>query len=168
MADRFRTPRKEKEWNGTGSSIVAMTADGSFLAGGGFNFSASSTIIRMIGEYVITPTSAPTAGDSAIVTIGAGKVSSDAAALGATAMPDPAVEFGYPWLYWASHVFRFAGTSVDGGAAGASLRHRFDIRSMRKFKPNESLAIVVQYSNNAGDPPLTLNLPSWRLLLALS
>ena len=82
-------------------------------------------------------------------------------------MPDPATDANYPWLYWASHklFFTSSGNSGEGGA-GYSLRRSFDIKSMRKLKPSESLAFVFQYSDIAGAPPLQFTAGQTRVLLA--
>ncbi len=166
MAFRSSNRRMEKAWLSTGISRSLMTGNATILFSGALNFVAPGTILRMIGEYLISPTSAPAALDSAVITVGIGIVSTDAAALGATAMPDPAVDGDYPWLYWASHAFTFAGTDPQAGSDSYRVRVPFDIRSMRKFKPAQSLVMVAQYSNQVGTPPLTMEQPAWRTLIA--
>jgi len=81
MADRFRTPRKEKQWADLPAFTQALVGT-STLAIASLGFSSVQTVLRMLGEYVITPTLAPAALDEAKVTIGIGKTSTDAAALG--------------------------------------------------------------------------------------
>jgi len=145
---------------------MAHTAGGTQVVSA-LAFSTADTVLRMLGEYTIAPTTAPTALDRAILTMAIGVVSSDAFAVGASAVPDPASEPEYPWLFWASHALHFTGTSVDGGAAGISVRRSFDVRSMRKMKPRESLIWVSEYSDLAGAPPLTATAGITRVLLAL-
>ena len=94
-------------------------------------------------------------------------VSTDAATLGATAMPDPLGEVDYSWLYWADHTFSYPGTAVSGLEPFGSLRKSFDVRSMRKMKPRESLIMVVQYADSSGAPPLTFFAASTRVLIGL-
>ena len=124
-------------------------------------------MLRMLNEYIIVPTSAPAALDDAVIAVGFAKVSTDAFALGATAMPDPNSEPEFPWLYWASHKLFFGTTGADPSSAGASVRHSLDVRTMRKFSPGESLAVVVQYVNNVGFPPLTFAMGPVRTLLTV-
>ena len=120
--------------------------------------------MRMLGEYLIVPTSAPVATDQARVSVGIAVFAEDAVAAGA--FPDPDDEPEFPWMYWASHPFHFSSTSTDPSSAGAALRHTFDIRSMRKVKPQQSLAFAVQYVNVTGNPPLTICTGGIRLLIA--
>jgi len=122
----------------------------------------------MLGEYSIFPTAAPAAGDEMEFCIGIGVVSSDAATVGASAMPDPCDEPEYPWLYWASHPFGFNGTAVETALASGSVRKHFDIKSMRKIKPSESLVVIGQYADigSAGEPPMTIVVGGLRVLLA--
>ena len=157
--------RMAKEWNGTLVSLAAFTVNATSL-GGLLAFAIPGTILRMIGEYVIQPTAAPTNLDLAFVAIGIGIVSTDAATLGATAMPDPSDEPEFPWLYWQEHALRYNGVDPEAANAGASVRRSFDIKSMRRFKPGQSLAVISQYVDNVGAPPLTFVCSRVRVLLA--
>ena len=170
MANRTsaRGQRMAKEWHGMGSvAPTAFTANSVALIGGELALDESYTVIRMLGEYVIVPGAAPVANDHALIGIGIGVVSSDAAAVGGTAMPDPVDERGFPWLYWAVHAFNFLNTSTDPSSAGGSIRQRFDIKSMRKIKRSESLVMVAQYTNGNGNPALDFSPSITRVLIAL-
>jgi len=166
MADRFRTPRKEKEWGFmpaiSNSLEVAATTALTSLA-----FSSAATVMRMLGSYILAPNAATVAQDMASIVIGIGKVSTDAFAAGGGSLPDPAGEPDYPWLYWADHELFFGGTSTDPQLAASGARITFDIRSMRKFKPGESLAMVAQYVDIQGTPPIRVNVGRTRCLLAV-
>ncbi len=116
---------------------------------------------------MITPTSAPAQLDEARVTVGIGQFSTDAVALGATAMPDPDDEPGFPWLYQMSHPFFYNSTSVVDAQAGLSVRRTIDIRSMRKIKPRESIGWVTQYVDVTGAPPLQIVVGKMRVLVGL-
>ena len=167
MADRMRTPRCRKEWAGLPGFVLDLTGDATGIggliafAGGGF------MVLRMIGEYIITPTSGTVALDDVCITMAIGVVSSDAAAAGAASLPDPADEPEYPWLYWADHNFFFGGTSANPGSEVSARAIKFDIRSMRKLSPRESLVWVVQYVNGAGDPLMHIGVGQSRVLVAL-
>jgi len=161
-----RFTRAEKLWSFIPGFTIDLTGDGTFAVGS-IAFTSPSTVIRMLGQYIIVPTTAPTALDQAKVVIGIGKVSTDAVAAGAGSLPDPSQEPNYPWLYWATHSLFFGGTSADPASLGAAVRAEFDIRSMRKMRSGQSLAFVMQYVNDAGNPPLTLNAGSTRVLITV-
>ncbi len=163
MANRFSGRRTDKEWGSIPGFRAFMTSNNT-IAIASFPATVALTVMRMLGQYTIIPSSAPTAADAECVTVGIGVISSDAFGVGGAGLPDPAGEPGYPWLYWASHPFDFTDASLDSGSAGATLRADFDIRSMRKMKPNQSLAFVVQNVSIAGAPPLVINAGLTRVL----
>jgi len=165
---RGRSKRMAKEWSFIPATVVAMTANATFV-GGSLLLAGPATILRVIGEYIIGNTVAGvSASDSAIVTVALGVMSSDAVALGASAMPDPGAEGEYPWLYYSSHPFWFntAGTPAYDEAPRAAVRKSFDVRSMRKMKARESLGLVLQYEDVVGAPPLEFVPGNFRVLLA--
>ena len=165
MADRFRTPRKVKEWAAIPAFSSSLTTDATVLGSG--MAGATLTVMRMLGEYTISPTSAPAALDNAQVTVGIGVVSLDAFTLGSTAMPDPAEEPSFPWLYWAAHPLWYPSVSIGEISGVGVVRQSFDIRSMRKINAREALSFVIQYVSLVGDPPLTFNAGQTRVLTAL-
>ena len=111
MADRFGGRRMAKHWHVIAGVSLSFTVDVTGL-GGGLALDGPWTAIRMLGEYTIGPDAAPAAGDQCTIGVGIGVVSSDAFAVGSTAMPDPVGEPEYPWLYWAEHDFHFVDTSL--------------------------------------------------------
>ncbi len=149
----------------TGATL-ALNGSGTTLAGNA-DFLAAVTVLRMLGSYTIGLTAAPAALDDAVITLGIGVVSSDAAALGSTAMPDPNVELEFPWLYWADHAFFYRGDAADHDGTTKEIRKSFDVRSMRKIKPRESLAMIVEYNDLVGTPPMRLICGAVRVLLAV-
>ena len=166
MADRGSYQKLTKAWLSIPAVNLDLVADGS-SAGGSIAFTSPATVLRMIGEYVIggTPGGTFAAADEVRIGLGLGMASTDAA--GSGVLPDPLEEPEYPWLYWADHAFAFEGATVDRGNPAVALRRSFDIRSMRKFKPRESLIWNLQYADAAGTPPITVNLSSVRVLLGL-
>ena len=160
--------RKTKQWlflPGTSQAFTASaTADLGSLA-----FTEAQTVLRMLGEYQIHRTAAIVQFDSAHFGVGIGIVSSDAVAAGNVAMPDPRDEPEFPWLYWADHLVTYRGTETEPEALDGSgfIRRTFDIRSMRKVKPRESLVFVVQYVDGGGAPPLTFVHQGIRVLVAV-
>ena len=165
MAHGFtRGQRQRKHWHDLPATLINLTAS-STGAGGAFATVDPFTVLRMIGEYVIGPTSAPTALDACRVSVAIGVVSSDASAAGAASLPDPQDESDYPWLFWADHPFFFPVADADPDSAPTAVRRTFDIRSMRKIKPRESLQVVFQYGNITGDPPITVVMGQTRFLV---
>ena len=155
----------EKHWELLPSSSSAFTTGSTaFLSGNTPGHPA--TVLRMLGEYAIGSTAAPTALDACLISVGIGIVSADAAELGSTAMPDPSVEAEFPWMYWAEHAVFFSTTAADPNGANATVRRSFDVRSMRKIKPRETLALVAQYVDVVGAPPVQLVTAGIRVLFA--
>ena len=143
-----RTARRQKQWARIPGFVTSFSADGT-QAPAGFATAAGSqpTVMRMLGEYTIVADTAPVVAESAFLTVGIAVVSTDAFALGSTAMPDPAIELEFLWLYWAEHGF---------------------IRSMRKLRARETLAVILQYAVTNGTPDIRMLMSSTRILLALS
>ena len=164
MADRSRGLRQAKVWTFLGNGLASFVGNNTVsLSSVGFN--NANTVLRMIGEYVILPDAATADEDVAEIGVGIGVVSSDAAALGDTAMPDPVDEPDFPWLYWKCHLMVFNQTGVDPNTLAGQGRWSFDIRSMRKVKPRESLIMVVQYVDVVGAPPLQFGAARTRVLI---
>ena len=166
MANRHAGPRQAKQWDAIPGISQELTTATTFL-GGSLAFAAPLTILRMLGEYTLGPSPTPVADDFCSITVAIGVVSTDAFAVGATAMPDPAGEEEYPWLFWAQHPLFFPAATVDQPGPYAGVRHTFDIRSMRKMKPRESLAVIVSYSDLNGLPPVRWIMGSTRVLVGL-
>ena len=134
---------------------------------GNVDFGRAFTVLRTMGEYLISPTSAPAAGDNCIVTVGIGVISTDAADVAASAaLPDPGEEPEYPWLYWASHNMFFTTNAIQQIIGGGVRMQRFDVKSMRKVKPRETLQVVVEYADVTGAPPVSVHFGGCRVLVA--
>ncbi len=173
MANRSRGTgtRMGKQWDSLPAISLELTTDAT-VAGGSLASTTSQTILRMLGEYIIASTGVATALDQATVGIGIGIISTDAFTLGATAMPDPLGEPEFPWLYWASHSIFYptavSATAGQGDQSGVGTgRFPFDVKSMRKMKPRESLFFVAQYGDVSGTPPLRVGVANTRVLLGL-
>lgn len=167
MPDRTRGPRQRKHWHNIPGGPITFTAAGTAIGGSFGSDDDPATVLRMLGEYTITFTPNPVGLDSCIIGIGIGVVSSDAAAVGAAAVPDPDGDPEYPWLYWASHPMFSTGTDPAVGAQAASVRRSFDSGSMRKMKPKESLIFVAEYVDITGTPPVTLTIGETRVLFGV-
>ncbi len=167
MAKGNYPAKRRKVWSAIPSFTANMTADNTFAIASVGNF-AGNTVLRMLGEYGVAPTSAPSTTDQAKCTIGIGVVSTDAFNVGASAMPDPAGEPGYPWLYWAEHPLFYSATTQDAASAVGTVRQAFDIKSMRKVTDRQSLVFIFQYTDILGAPPLTMAASQTRVLIALA
>ena len=166
MANRFAGRKMGKIWSTTTGTLAQPTADAT-LIGGTLGFAEARTILRVIGSYLIHPTSAPAALDVAKIAVAIGVVSSDAFTLGPTAMPDPAGEPDYPWLYWEEvslGVLQTGATHADALGAG-SYRSRWDSKAMRKVKPGQTLALVIQPVDIIGNPTMEFMFSQTRVLL---
>ncbi len=166
FAQRARMP---KHWDSIGvSNVTVFSATSTAVIGGSLAQDEAWTIIRMLGEYLVGPDAStpPVAGDHVAIGVGIAVVSSDAATLGGTAVPDPVGEAQYPWLYWKVHQMHFETGDLDPSSATASVRQSFDIRSMRKVKPSESLIMVADYLNITGSPAIIFAPGITRVLIA--
>jgi len=159
-------PRKEKLWQGLSIGTQALTGDGTSAGSGSLVFLTTGTIMRMIGEYIIGPSAAVAAGDGVVISVGIGVFSADAVAVGASALPDPNDEPEYPWLYRLSHALFFPAVVTEPASEQGYVRHGFDVKSMRKVKPQEALVAVVQYANFSGNPPIEFVMAPTRVLIA--
>ena len=164
---RTRGPRKEKDWGEIVSGFFDLTADGNTVIGSSIP-GVSSTVIRMIGEYFITPTPGGTfaANDEVELVIGIGVMSTAAVTVGGASVASPHSEPGFPWLYRLSHVFSMEDATPSPSGFAQAGRWSFDIRSMRKMKASESLVAIVNYADNSGAPPMTVGWGSTRVLFA--
>ena len=158
--------RQGKSWEQLPSVSQSYTV-ATTIALGGLAFEVLSTVLRMIGEYLFCPDAAPVAQDACLIAVGIGVVSTDAAILGATALPDPVDEPDYPWLYWGVHPY-FAPDTGTGSTLGAkAARIAFDVKSMRKVTTRQTLQMVGQYVDISGVPPVQFIAATTRVLVGL-
>jgi len=169
MADRRGGTRQRKHWHSIGDTLQKFTAAGTAILG---SFTAAGnepyTVLRMVGELVVTPGITPViAGDAAIMAVGVAVVTTDALTVGSSAMPDPAGEpdFDWLWRYQAHMVFPFA-TADLAGLASESARIPLESKAMRKVSPRQSLVMLAEYVDLQGTPPLDV-LGSARFLIGI-
>ena len=158
--------RQTKDWFSTGSSRNVITAEGTTVMAGQLGSAQAQTILRIRGEFLIAFNAATAASDACLLTFGIGVVSTDAAVGGA--VPDPAVEGGYPWMWYKSvpmqSTFAIDGTGTDHSGQ-LQTRVEVDSKAMRRIKASESLAFIVQYTDLNGLPPVVVLQPNFRILL---
>jgi len=168
MATRVVTARKVKAWGHIGTNVIQqVSADVTGTVAVNLNRGSPFTVLRMIGEYAIFPGAVNVVDDMCAVSLGIGVFSLDAVTLGGTAMPDPEDEPQYPWLFWASHLFKqsIAAQNTDGSPA-MGLRRAFDVRTMRKVARGQALAMVFQYRDISGAPTYDIAFERTRVLFA--
>ena len=158
--------RTDYEWSILLGLNAGLTADGTSL-GGAFTPSVASTITRIRGGKMTAIMNGSVSNDQVVLTAAIGIVSADAFAVGSTAVPDPADEPEYPWLWWYCMTLHdeVASTAevIQGGLYQES--PSVDTKAMRKMKPRESLVWIVQYADVAGAPPVKISLPGCRVLV---
>ncbi len=132
-----------KQW----VAILALRLDTSSAAtfsGASIAFAIPGTILRARGQIMAVLDTA-TDGDDLRIGFGLALLSTDAFALGATALPDPLGEPEYPWLWW--YETQLSSTLMVAGQVSelaATERIMVDTKAMRKFKPGQSLGLVIQ------------------------
>jgi len=111
-----------------------------------------------------------TALDECKIVLALGMISTDAFSLGSTAVPDPAGEPEYPWLWWKS-LQMFSPFVIDGTGSDDSgaliLRGEMDVKAMRKIKPGQTLTWIAQYVDITGTPSVQLSMGQTRVLLGV-
>ncbi len=154
-----------KQWDAAPGSLFQIQADATTL-GGGLSFSIPATILRFRG-YVSAFFDATglSVGDRMCVAVGVAIVSTDAFTLGATAMPDPAGEPDYPWIWWKEFCLHSEQTAAHSAYGIGAQRYELDSKAMRKIKPGETVTTIVQSTFTAGAPGVEFDLGQLRMLI---
>ncbi len=168
MARRGGAPggtRQRKHWHGSTNNSLAITGASTVIASS-LDITDPVTILRCLGEVLVGPgNSGIVANDGMRVTFGLGLVTTDAFTVGATAMPDPASEPEFDWLWWYPVALRFP--TADGslvGIASESARIRLETKAMRRASHSETLVLLGQYEDITGTPPVRVD-TSFRILI---
>ena len=170
MARRGGAPggtRQRKHWHGTANTEAEFTGAATAILCQ-LDVTDPATILRTLGSVVAGPDEAGVvAGDGAIITVGLGVVSTDAATVGATAVPDPSNEPEFDWLFWYPMILQFpVGVNTAGNSFPLVSGMRLDVNSkaMRRVSHGESLLLIGQYENSSGNPPVDV-FASLRILI---
>ncbi len=78
--------------------------------------------------------------------IGLYVVTTDAFAIGVTALPGPLTDANNDWFMW--QTFQLFGNSSAVNSIASTLRFDFDSRGMRKLKDGDVLAMMLEYESN--------------------
>ena len=102
-----------------------------------------------------------------VVTFGLGIVSTDAATLGATALPEPNGDCEYPWLWWGEIFLQapVANAGLISGFGTYAQRLEVDSKAMRKVTNKETLLWVAETSGVVGAPAVDITFGSTRILI---
>jgi len=125
-------------------------------------FNEKTTIVRTRGHCSVIPT-VVTADLNIIGAVGFGIVSSEALAIGVTAIPEPFTDADWSgWFVWRSYSYRLEVVS-EIGEHFIEWDFEVDSKAMRKVGPNESAVIVAE--SFAGEYQISC---PWRMLVKLS
>ena len=153
-----------KQWTGIPSGSQDQAGNGTFAGPGILNFAVPGTILRIRGFIQISMlASGLTALDEVLLTFGLGMFSTDALAVGLTALPDPNAEPEFPWIWYGGVVM--TSPNADFGDPMINQRLEVDSKAMRKFKPGQGIAVVGQYVNGAGNPGVRVSMSQIRVLI---
>ena len=152
-----------KQWSATPSIRLGVTTD-TTVVGGSIGFTFPATILRARGSIVATLEAPIAAGDMAKFTFGLGIISTDSFTAG-TSVPDPAGEPDYPWLWWTEFALTTEVATINDSFGLHSHRVEVDTKAMRRVKPGQSLAWILQRADIAGDPPATVHIAQTRVLI---
>jgi len=114
-------------------------------------FSLAGTIMRVRGAVTVQ-LDPGAADDRMVVGVGLILASDDAIAIGATAIPSPMKDMDAEWLWHGLFPLKsLTGTQTDAEGGQCILRE-IDSKAMRKFKPNQQLAVMTDGIIGAGSP----------------
>jgi len=159
MAFRGGSPggtRQRKHWHGTVDATKDFTGTSTAIVSS-FSIDGPVTILRTVGNILVSPTGGGTfvAADRARIVFGLGVVSTDAFAVGPSAMPDPGDEAEFDWLWWYITWIQVLDTGV-GDDMGVNERIVVASKAMRKMSQRHTLVMIAQYADEAGAPPMTV------------
>ncbi len=156
-----------KSWLTRLRSETSISVVGTSMAAGVLSFTGPGTILRCRGFVQAHFDSTAQISDTMTLTFGLGLVSTDAAVVGSSAMPDPGGNSDYPWLWWGSMRLRSelaAGPSAWGISAQ---RLEIDTKAMRRIKPEQTLVLVVEAASASGAPETVIEFGQTRVLIGV-
>ena len=154
-----------KSWVDIPATQFAISGEATAI-GNPRDFTAPATVLRVRSTITAYFDESVQVGDELNFTFGLGIVSTDAAALGLTAVPDPASDVEYPWLWWGTMCLQSvlaAGGERPWGMT-AQILH-VDTKAMRRVKPKESILWVIQSTGQVGSPVTNVQIHQSRMLI---
>ena len=159
--------RMDKEWRIGAPIDQQVTAiDETLLGAGVIGFTRAETILRCRSWVAAHFDGTQQAADRIDLTFGLGIFSTDAVAAGAASLPEPDSNAEYPWLWW-GQMRLFATFAAAHGEAWGGLQQRLEVdtKAMRRVKPQQTLAWVVQSEQATGAPVTIVQFGSIRCLV---
>ena len=152
-----------KQWTAIPGGSQSVSGNTTFAGPGLLAFGIPATILRVRGHFRVSmQITGLTAGDEVTLVFGLGIFSTDATAVGASALPDPSAEAEFPWLWYQSVMLQ--SINADSAEPGSQTLVEVDTKAMRKIKPGQSLAMVGQYVDTVGAPGVRINMGQIRVL----
>ncbi len=154
-----------KFWSQMNANSQSVSTNTTVLSGGTISFAEAFTILRCRGYVQASMDATKQVDDHIRVIFGLGIVSTDAATLGATAMPDPGDEANFPWLWWGSLRLR---SYVAAGAEAWGMtaqRLEVDTKAMRRVKPGQSLVWIAETASVTGAVVTNIDFGETRVLV---
>ena len=145
MARNFRgrdRARKSYEWNTFGDVQAGLAIPAKILGGTGLQATVPQTIVRVRGVIGATLDTAAV-NESLIVRFGLKIVSSDAFAVGITAVPGPGSDRTEDWM-WTGQLYLTSGDEAAIVPDMLSGQLVVDGKAMRKFQTAEVLVFVIE------------------------
>ncbi len=164
------TARRRMEWTVIPNGSNTFVADAVAQVSGSVNFAgAGNTILRMLGELLISQQVALVSTEIRLITSAIGLFSAEAIAAGVASMPSPSADPNWPWLWWNSTSLVHGVGALDVTSAGIGMRRiPFDVKTKRKIRSGESLVMLSNYSEVSGSTgTVTVTAAQTRVLAAL-
>jgi len=143
-SNRARIPRRKTSWEfGPGGTIATtFSASTTSVIGGGVTVGENGiTLVRLRGSLQAFLKTADQANGGFHMVFGIGIASSDAFAVGVSALPNPGDDPQWPgWLYWRVfdiHAWSSTLSESYGPSGLASIQFEVDSKAMRKLGLNE-------------------------------
>ncbi len=170
-----RSPKRLTAWDsGPQRSLGSLSATGKagFTTGVVLAQDSKATIVRIRGSILFQLTLATAAGDGMSGAVGLGIVSSDAFAVGTTAIPGPFSDPEWPGWMWHSfwHLNGVAAQSLGADVSrnsNADLRLEIDTKAMRKWSVGETLMGMFEIAVETGTAAVAVTADT-RVLVKLS
>ncbi len=153
-----------KQWANIPAVGLSISTSGTNI-GGSLVFLVPATILRFRGRLQMQFDATQQAGDEMVLTFGLGVISSDAFDAGGGSVPDPAGEPEYPWLWWGAFHLHSELTLGQNQWGTNNQVVDVDSKAMRKIKPGQSLAWVVQSVAITGAPETLIDFLQARVLI---
>ena len=141
-------PRRLTSWavGPGGNAATALSATGEAVLGSGIvlNTEDKSTIVRLRGFCEVVLEAVANIGEGFHCAIGVGLVTTQAFAIGSTAMPDPLDDvFWDGWMYHRFFDLHASTATISDGVNTGRIAWEVDSKAMRKWGANEVLAAKV-------------------------